>query len=133
MFRNRQEYKIKVDDLKPNIGIGISLPFSGTNVFNSTYTTMDQVKSNLINFLLTNRGERPFNPEFGADLKRSLFEQMTSVEQLKDIISDRIRRYIPQIEISTLDILTDDDRHTINLQLAYSINKKEDTVTIQFV
>lgn len=133
MFRNRQEYKIKVDDLKPNTGIGISLPFSGTNVFNSTYTTMNQVKSNLINFLLTNRGERPFNPEFGADLKRSLFEQMTSVEQLKDIISDRIRRYIPQITISNLDILRDDDRHTINLQLAYSVNKKEDTVTIQFV
>jgi hypothetical protein len=60
--------------LQKNIAIGVSLPFGvcGTDqLFNQTYSTKDQTKSNLINLLLTNKGERILNPEFGSDLKIS--------------------------------------------------------------
>ena len=133
MFRSRREFLIKVDDTKPNVGIGITLPFTGTSVFNTSYTTKDQVKSNLINFLLTNRGERPFNPQFGADIRRFLFEQTTSSDELKSIIQDKIGIYIPQITVLNLEIERVDNSHTIILHLGYSVNNQEDQVTIQFV
>ena len=133
MFRSRREFLIKVDDTKPNVGIGVTLPFTSTSVFNTSYTTKDQVKSNLINFLLTNRGERPFNPQFGADIRRFLFEQTTSSDELKSIIQDKIGIYIPQITVLNLEIERVDNSHTIIIHLGYSVNNQEDQVTIQFV
>ena len=63
----------------PNSGsaaLGFSFPLSGRAVFNPTYTTKDAVKTNLINWLLTNPGERVFKPNFGANL-RSFILRMT--------------------------------------------------------
>jgi len=36
-------------DLQPRKAIGVSLPFSGKAVFNSTYQSKDAIKANLIN------------------------------------------------------------------------------------
>ena len=40
-------------DRQPRKAVGISLPFSGQAVFNSTYTTKDAIKNNIINFFIT--------------------------------------------------------------------------------
>ena len=37
-------------DLQPRKAVGVALPFQGRAVFNSTYTSKDAIKSNLINF-----------------------------------------------------------------------------------
>ena len=42
----------------------------------TTYTTRDQIKANLINYMLTNKGERVMNPEFGSNLRALLFQQI---------------------------------------------------------
>ena len=60
-MRNRPQYKINTLDLNPNQGIGIALPFSPDTIFTINYTTKDQIKSNLLNFMLTNKGERFFS------------------------------------------------------------------------
>ncbi len=44
-----------VDDLIDRQAIGVSIPFSKSSVFNQTFTTADQIKSNLINYFLTNK------------------------------------------------------------------------------
>ena len=44
-----QTIQVNPLDLQGNIAIGVSLPFNGPGVFNSTYTTKNQVKSNLVN------------------------------------------------------------------------------------
>ena len=52
-----QTVRVNPLDLQGNIAIGVSLPFNGpAGPFNSTYSTKDQTKSNLINLLLTNKG-----------------------------------------------------------------------------
>ena len=68
--------KISPLDLRPSTGIGVKIPFSALNVFDTVYSTKDQTKYNLINFLLTDPRERPFNPNFGAGLRSFLFEQL---------------------------------------------------------
>ena len=51
-FNARKIYPI---DTKPSVAIGIGLPFNGNAVFNSTYLTKDAIKSNLLNYFLTNQ------------------------------------------------------------------------------
>ena len=57
------------NDTKPRVGIGVNLPFNSGGVFTPNYTTKQAIKNNLVNFFLTDQGERPGNPEFGGGLR----------------------------------------------------------------
>ena len=70
-------------DLQPRKAVGVGLPFSSKSVFNSTYATKDAIKSNLINYFLTEKGERFLNPALGAGLRALLFDQMTEESKRK--------------------------------------------------
>jgi phage baseplate assembly protein W len=123
-------------DLQKNIAIGVSLPFDGPGVFNSTYTTKDQIKSNLINLLLTTRGERVMNPLFGTGLRNFLFEGITNsnIENLKSDLINTIMVYIPDITMVNIDVQPNTDYNSITLNLSYNINISQtpDQVTVQF-
>ena len=58
-------------DLKPSKAIGFGFPLNGDAVFVPTFFTRDQIKANMVNYLLTNKGERVFRPNFGADLRNN--------------------------------------------------------------
>ncbi len=127
---------INPDDLNPNIAIGVSLPLNGPGVFNSTFTTREAKKNNLINFFLTNPGEIPLNPQFGAGLKIYLFEQANepTFEDLKSFIKQKLDIYFPSITILNLDVLSPDGRpNDITVSLNYSIDENiTDNITLQF-
>ena len=134
-----QVTRINPLDLQKNIAIGISLPFgrSGTNqLFNKTYSTKDQIKSNLINLLLTNRGERILNYEFGCDLRPLLFESMTpsTEENIRNTITTSANIYIPEIQIVNILIDNEYDNNTINITIDYvlKISSTPDQITISF-
>jgi phage baseplate assembly protein W len=124
-------------DLQGNIAIGVSLPFDGPVAFNSTYSTSDQIKSNLINLLLTNKGERLYNPEFGADLKTVLFEGITDDinDLIRTLVSNNVAIFVPEVTITNLDIIKDEDHNTISVTVQYKINisGKADQITVQFI
>ena len=65
------------NDTRPRVGIGVNIPFSDGGVFTPNYQTKDAIKNNIINFFLTNPGERPDNPSFGGGLRRFVFEQLS--------------------------------------------------------
>ena len=126
-------------DLQKNIAIGISLPFgrSGTNqLFNKTYNTKDQIKSNFINLLLTNKGERILNPEFGSNLKQLLFENITSIteENIKDAIISSANIYLPEIQVVNIILNNEYDNNTINITIDYvlRISGTAEQITISF-
>ena len=131
-----QTIRVNPLDLQKNIVIGVSLPFNAKGVFNKTYSTKEQIKSNLINLLLTDKGERIMNPEFGADLRKSLFENMTndSTELLRIKIIDAISIFIPEVELGNIDIKNDFDYNTLNVTVNYKllISNTPDQVTVQF-
>jgi phage baseplate assembly protein W len=130
-MRNRIEYTVDSSTRNPNRGLGIKLPFNTHNVFTINYTTKDQVKSNLTNYMLTNKGERPFNPEFGADLRRLLFDQASDFTIAKEVLLDNLGLYFPMITVNNLDFTADLQRNLLNIKLDYSIKKDADTILIQ--
>jgi|TARA_R110000824_G_scaffold96924_13_gene231779 phage baseplate assembly protein W len=103
--------------------VGFSLPFNGPAVFNPTYTTREQTKSNLINYLLTNRGERVFRPSFGADLRTLLFENVLDLttDELKERIQSDINLFFPQVIVAQIIFNNQPDNNSINFTLIYDI------------
>jgi phage baseplate assembly protein W len=130
-MRRRIEYTVDSSARNPNRGLGIKLPFNTYNVFTINYTTKDQVKSNLTNYMLTNKGERPFNPEFGADLRSLLFDQSSDFTNAKEVLLDNLGLYFPMITVNNLDFTADLQRNLLNIKLDYSIKKDADTILIQ--
>jgi phage baseplate assembly protein W len=123
---------INVVDLRPSTGVGVSLPFSNRTAFTTVYTTKEQLKYNIINYLLTDRGERIFNPTFGAGLRSRLFEPITqdSNESLKLSIQTSVESYFPSVEIVKLDIISDPDYSQISVQFSYRIKTSNETDNI---
>jgi phage baseplate assembly protein W len=119
-----QKYPIDItSSLRPVRAVGVSIPFNGSAVFNSTYTTQEQIKSNLINYFLTNRGERVFNPSFGSNLRSYLFEQLNSqtYTNLEYIIQTDLQQYFPSIFVDKLLIYGNEDNNNLQVELYYSV------------
>jgi phage baseplate assembly protein W len=133
-----QTIRVNPLDLQKRIAIGVSLPFNGPGVFNKTYTTKDQIKSNLINLLLTNKGERIMNPEFGSDIKKSLFDNITSnlTETLTEKIAESVSIFIPQIILTDVQVTNSNvDNNQIGIMIQYrlKISNEPDQITVQFI
>lgn len=131
MKKFRQEIRVNPIDTKPNTAVGVAIPFNGIPVFISTYTTKDQIKSNLINYFLTNKGERFFNPNFGGDLRAFLFEQQTEFAQLHDYLTSQMELYFPQITVNDLEVDVDQNTQIVSIFIDYTINNQQDNVQIQ--
>ena len=110
-------------DLQPSTGIGVSLPFSSKSVFNTVYTTQEQLKYNIINYLLTDRRERVFNVNFGAGLRTLLFESIStdSILNIESSVRSGLESNFPNININQLYITSQPDNNQINIYFTYSI------------
>ena len=131
-----QILRIDPRDLNKNRAIGVALPFNGGGVFKSTFSTKDQIKSNLINLLLTYKGERILNPEFGADLPRILFDPINdnTSQKIQSQIVSSTQLYIPEITIENIEVNPDIDINTIFVTISYTINLSgtKDKIIIDF-
>ena len=123
-------------DLRPSTAVGVSLPFSAAAVFTPTYTTKDATKSNIINFFLTNKGERPFRPNFGANLRADIFQAATESDYdlLKEKIAFEISNNFPNVNLDSINILGSEDLNAITVTISYSIKSFgiTDEVTLTF-
>ena len=128
---NRLTYSVNPQDTGQPKGIGINIIFNnGNNVFNQTFTTKEQVKSNLINYILTNKGERFFDPTFGGDLRASLFEPDSNFDSIAVRLESEIYAYVPNIIIRSIDVKKFSDQNIVNIVLDYSINNQNDNLVI---
>ena len=126
--------KFPVDTL-PDVAVGVSLPFSGVAVFNQTYLTKDQIKSNLINFFLTNQGERYLNPNFGGNLRKLLFEAISNnaLDSLESVLKEKLKVLFPSVTTKQLDIVAYPNDNIVNISLSYQVlNQSPDNIQINF-
>jgi len=125
---------INVLDLRPSTGIGVALPFNAPGVFRTVYTTREQLKYNIINFLLTDQRERIFSPNFGANIRSKVFEQITTetLDELDSLIRTGVQRYFPNVVITQLTFGGNPDENFLKIQFSYTINNtgESDIVTL---
>lgn len=123
--------KVNVVDLSENnykvLGIGINKSSDSNGIFSVNYTTLTQAKDNLKNLILTRKGERLMQPEFGCDVWKVLFEQLdgnlieTSIETS---ILDAVSIWLPYLNIDTIVFDYDEndiDNNRISLDIKFSL------------
>jgi len=124
-------------DLTQPRGIGFSLPINGSNVFNSVYDSKEQIKYNLINYLLTNWGERVFNYNFGANLRALLFEgiKFNELSNLETQIKNNIKQYFPMVNVVKLELTPYPDQNMVIFTFKYKMEAYniEDEIEISIV
>lgn len=121
------------------LGIGINKISNSNGIFSVNYTTLSQAKDNLVNLIMTRKGERVMQPEFGCDIWKLVFEPITQEIlniQIENTIVDAVNIWLPYISVNQILFDYDEndiDHNAIYLQIGFSlkINKNfGDTVTI---
>ncbi len=134
--------KVNVTDLTQNnykiLGIGINRASDSNGVFPVNYTTLSQAKDNLKNLILTKKGERLQQPEFGCDIWLLVFEQIDGENlenRIESSILDAVQSWIPNININQIIFDYDNndiDNNRIALDIKFSlISNPNLTETIQ--
>ena len=121
-------------DINKNIRIGVALPLNETNIFKGTNTVKEQAKTNLINVLLTEPGERVYEPTYGVGLKQILFEQNPNENDLSEKIKQQIGIHIPEISLVDTSVNFDDDQHILYVTITYMFNldRSMDSIQLNF-
>jgi phage baseplate assembly protein W len=123
--------KVNVVDLTENdykvLGIGINRGSDSNGIFATNFTTLTQAKDNLKNLILTRKGERLMNPEFGCDIWKVLFEPLDGVlieTSIENSIVDAVSIWLPYLNIDTIVFDYDEndiDNHKIALDIKFSL------------
>ena len=123
-------------DRQARKAVGVNIPFSGNAVFNSTYETKEAIKANIINYLLTGKGERYFNPSFGSGLRNELFNNINreNLSTLEFKVRLDLENYFPTLEVIDLKVQTEPDNNIIALSLRFRLTDTliEDEILINF-
>jgi phage baseplate assembly protein W len=124
--------QIAPNDTRPRVGIGVNIPFNEGGVFTPNYLSKNAIKNNLINYFLTNPGERPGNPEFGGGLRRFIFQQIeeNTLEFLKEDIQQKLDNFFPNVVVNKLNVLSYPDNNTVTVEIYYSIANTGTTDTL---
>ncbi len=125
------------NDTRSRVAIGINLPFNAPSVFASNYQTKDAIKNNLINYFLTNPGERAGNPTFGGGLRDFIFEQITedNLDFLQESIQEKLKNYFPSVVIDEVELTSNNDKNEIKISIVYSVSNTglEDQLELSFI
>jgi phage baseplate assembly protein W len=119
--------------------LGITLPIKRgkTGFFEQGFDALTQVKSNLINLILTRKGERVYQPTFGSDLHSLVFAQMDQEyeQKVKQAVVSAVRTWMPFLRIQEQTVTRDDDRNSTLLEVTFGLRSNADiteTIVVEF-
>jgi hypothetical protein len=92
-----------------------------TNDVNRTFD-VESVKRSVKNLILTDYGERPFQPWIGSNIKALLFEQMDpfTISVLKDQIKILLENFEPRVILYNLEI-NDLDSNELRVTIYFTL------------
>jgi phage baseplate assembly protein W len=124
------------NDTRPRVGIGVDIPFSAGGVFTPNYTTRESIKNNLVNYFLTNPGERPANPLFGGGLRGFIFQQMAdeNLDFLKEDIGQKLSTFFPNVIVNNVSVVGNYDNNEVVVNIKYAVANTgiEDELNLSF-
>ena len=118
-----------IEDKDTRVSVGLKMPLgrqpgSGYGFFTTTKTTIDAVKEDIRLLLLTQQGERLFQPLLGMNIRRFLFEQIaenTVIEIENDIVAT-FSRWLPFVQLNDINVdISNQDRNKIKIDIKFNI------------
>ena len=100
-----------------------------------SYKNEDSVKRSIRNILLTDKGERFFNPTFGSDIRKMLFENFSpSTEQVvADLIKTAIGNHEPRANVIDVNVSGNPDQNSMYINIVFSVINKAEPVTLELI
>ena len=85
-----------------------------------------------LNILRTNNGERPFNYNFGANLRSYLFENMTRITaaSMASSINVALKNYEPRIEVLNTNIQARADENEVRITVTGRVKSTNEIIDI---
>jgi len=94
----------------------------------------DAVKRSLRNIMLTNDYERPFKPNFGANLRGLLFELADDITKLeiRNQITEAIENYEPRVAIDII-YLNEDRSNNMFINIHYGVRGVQEPQELEVI
>lgn len=101
----------------------------------SILTNADSIKQSVKNIVLTNFYERPYKPNFGANLLAQLFENMDPLTEvvIKQNIERAIENHEPRARIINLVVFPDYDNNLLNVRIEFSVRNLLENLVVDIV
>ncbi|MDA9002836.1 GPW/gp25 family protein [bacterium] len=93
------------------------------------------VVQSIKSLLLTDKGERLFQPDVGSNIRQMLFENYTpqTTILLKQFINETIDNFEPRASVIDVTVTPDDDNNTMNIKMMVRIVNQGDPVTMDLI
>jgi phage baseplate assembly protein W len=93
------------------------------------------VKESIRNLVLTNRGERPFQPNLGCDVRKLLFENVTPdmLITIKELIEETIIAYEPRCNLISVDVYGALDSNALEVMIVFNVINSEEPVELRLI
>lgn len=97
-------------------------------------TNEDSIINSLKNIILTRKGERPFQPEFGCNISGLLFENFSkfTTESIETEIRTAVENFEPRIKTIKVNAIESQDNHSVELQLFFTTINNPENISISF-
>lgn len=98
-------------------------------------TNVDAVKQSLRNLMLTDRGERLFQPNLGGNIRAMLFENITSQTFLtmQEHIKDVIEAHEPRADVIDVVIAQTSQEHEVQITIVFRVVNVQEPVTLELL
>lgn len=104
------------------------------NSIDDIYRKLDiaAVRQSVKNIVMTNRGEKPFRPLFGTNIRRLLFELYADILniEIKEEIKTAISTWEPRAIVRDVKVQATPDQYTIAVSIIFSIINVPETFTV---
>lgn len=96
------------------------------------YTNENAVSKAIRNLLLTDRGERLYQPDIGSDIRKLLFEPMNGAisELISTYVNNTINTYEPRAKVLDVKAVPDYDNNLYTVFITYMIINKQEPITL---
>ena len=107
-------------------------PLNGSSVFAQSYSTQEQVSSNIKSLLLTRKGGRLMHPTYGTNIQNILFENITDAitEELEFDIQSSFEKWLPYVNLNELEIFKRPDRQSFLIRLSFDVKTLGSNISI---
>ncbi len=109
--------------------ININFPFRDSLkgfFFDLTKTDANAIKADLMHLILTNKGERFYNPEFGTNLRRYIFQPNDgfTYSEISEEIKEAVKKYLPNLKVNDVKIEQSvDSEYAAIIRIDYTISQ----------
>lgn len=115
--------KILINKIDKFIGLSFPLSNSQHGYFNPSLLTKEQISSNILSILSTNKGERLMRPSLGLNVSKYVFNKMNVAgleDKLRQDIQIELSKWIKNIKILNLSVFSAEDNE-FSIKLTYAI------------